>query len=52
MEMNLIVISVVIVAILAFMYFVITRNNRDRKELEKELNQKELKPDKHTVDKV
>ena len=52
MKINLILIAVVVVAILAFIYFVITRNNRDRKELEKELNQKELKPDKHTVDKV
>ncbi len=52
MKINFIVIAVLVVAILAFVYFVIKRNTRDRKELERELNQKELKPDQHTVDKI
>jgi preprotein translocase subunit YajC len=47
MKINFILIAVAIVAILGFVYFIIKRNKKDQKELEKELNQKELKPEKH-----
>ena len=52
MKINFIIIAVAIVAILGFMYFVIKRNRRDQKDLEKELNQKELKPEKHSSDRI
>ncbi len=52
MKVNFILIAVAIVAVLAFVYFVIKRNRKDQKDLEKQLNQKELKPDKHTGDHI
>lgn len=52
MKLNFILITVAIVAILGFVYFVIKRNRKDQKELEKELNQKELKPEKHSSDHI
>ncbi|HTM98825.1 MAG TPA: FeoB-associated Cys-rich membrane protein [Pedobacter sp.] len=47
MKSNSIVIALLIVAILAFVYFIIKRNRKDQKSLEKELNQREVKPEKH-----
>lgn len=47
MKINFILIAVVVVAILGFIYFVIKKNYKDQKDLEKELNQKEIKPEKH-----
>ena len=47
MEFNVVVISVLVVAIALFVVFVIKRNRKDQKSLEKELNEKELTPDKN-----
>ncbi|MFD0941282.1 hypothetical protein [Pedobacter boryungensis] len=47
MKINTVIIAIVVVAILAFVYFIIKRNKKDQKELEHEFNQKEVKPDKH-----
>jgi preprotein translocase subunit YajC len=47
MKLNSVVIALLVVAILAFVYFVIKRNRKDQKSLEKELNQREVKPEKH-----
>ena len=47
MEVNRTVIAVLVIVILAFVYFIIKRNKKDQKNLEEELNQKEIKPDKH-----
>lgn len=52
MKINFILIAVVIVAILGFVYFIVKRNRKDQKNLEKELNQKELKPDKHSDERI
>ncbi len=52
MKVNSIVIALVIVAILAFVYFIIKRNRKDQKDLEEELNQKEIKPEKHDEEKI
>lgn len=52
MKINLILIAVAVVAILGFIYFVVKRNNKDQKDLEKELNQKELKADRHSGDRI
>lgn len=47
MEVNRTVIAVLVIAILIFVYFIIKRNKKDRKSLEEELNQNDIKPDKH-----
>ena len=47
MEINRIVIAIIIVAVLVFVYFVIKRNRKDLKDLEKELNEKDIQPKKH-----
>ncbi|MBB2144796.1 hypothetical protein GM921_04830 [Pedobacter sp. LMG 31464] len=47
MKTNTVIIAIVIVAVLAFVYFIVKRNKKDQKELEDELNQKEITPDKH-----
>ena len=47
MEFNVIVISVLVVAIALFVVFVIKRNRKDQKSLEKELNEKEITLEKH-----
>ncbi|WP_169306840.1 hypothetical protein [Pedobacter polaris] len=52
MKLNIVVIAIIIVAILAFVYFIVKRNRKDQKELENELNQKELTPDKHDENKI
>lgn len=52
MKVNSIVIALVVVAILAFVYFIIKKNKKDQKSLENELNQREIKPEKHDSEKV
>ena len=52
MKINVVVIAIVIVAVLAFVYFIVKRNKKDQKKLEQELNKREIKPEKHTEDKV
>ncbi|MFA6277195.1 MAG: hypothetical protein WC622_10630 [Pedobacter sp.] len=52
MKVNTIIIAIVIVAVLAFVYFIIKRNKKDQKELENELNQREIKPNKHDEEHV
>ncbi|MGF1923518.1 MAG: hypothetical protein ACQUHE_05020 [Bacteroidia bacterium] len=52
MEENGLLIVFGVIAILAFMYFVIKRNRKDQKDFEKELNEREVKPNKHGEDKV
>lgn len=47
MEINIIVIAIIIIATLLFVYFVVKRNRKDLKELEKELNEKDFQPKKH-----
>jgi preprotein translocase subunit YajC len=48
MKINSVVIAILVVAILAFLYFIIKRNKKDQKALENELNQKEIMPHQHT----
>ena len=52
MEVNNTVIVVLIIAILIFVYFIIKRNKKDQKNLEDELNQNDIKPDKHDEEHV
>lgn len=47
MKINTVIIAIAIIAVLAFVYFIIKRNRKDQKELEKELNDREVAPDKH-----
>ena len=39
-------------AIFAFVYFIMKKNYQDQKDFENEINQKDVKPDKHSGDKV
>ncbi len=52
MEINYVVIAILIVAILGFDFFVIKRNRKDQKKMEREINQSELTPDKHQENKI
>ena len=52
MKINYVVIAIVVVVIIAFFYFVIKRNRKDQKELENDLNSPEIKPEKHSEDKI
>lgn len=52
MEINYVVIAILIVAILGFVFFVIKRNRKDQKKMEREINQSELTPDKHQENKI
>ena len=47
MEVNSTVIAILVLAILVFVYFIIKRNRKDQKNLQDELNQNEIKPEKH-----
>lgn len=51
MKINLAIVAIAIIAVLGFVYFVITRNRKDQRDLEKELNQKESPIDKHSSQK-
>lgn len=52
MKINVVVVAILIVAVLAFVYFVVKRNRKDQRELEEELNQKELPSEKHKGEKI
>lgn len=47
MKINIVVVAIVIVAVLAFVYFIVKRNKKDQKKLEQELNERETKPERH-----
>ena len=47
MKINIVIIAIVVVAVIAFVYFVVKRNRKDQKDLEQELNQKEVTSKKH-----
>lgn len=52
MKINIVIIAILVVAILALVYFVIKRNKKDQKELVDELNNSDIKPEKHEEDKI
>jgi len=52
MEENGLLIVFGVIAILAFVYFIIKRNRKDQRDFEKKLNQSEIKPEKHDSEKV
>ena len=52
MKINIVIIAILVIAILALVYFVIKRNRKDQKELVNELNNRDIKPEKHEEDKV
>lgn len=47
MKIDILVIVIAAIAILAFVYFIITRNRKDQKKLEDDFNEQELYVDKH-----
>lgn len=52
MEVNKFVIGILVIVILAFVYFVIKRNKKDQKKMEREFNEKEVSPKKHEGDRI
>lgn len=46
-KINAMVIVIIVIAVLAFFYFIFKQNKKDQKKLEKELNDQEIKPEKH-----
>lgn len=52
MERNSFVEGLVIVVVFLLIIFLINRNRKDRKKFEQEMNQSEIKPEKHEDDRV
>lgn len=50
MDINYLVIGLVLVAVFALIIYLIRRNSKDRRKLEKDIARAELKPDKHNED--
>jgi len=47
MEINYAIVVLVLIAVVALIIFLIRRNNIDRKKMEKEMIDSEIKPEKH-----
>lgn len=47
MEINYTIAGPVLIAVAALIIFLIRRNNKDKKQLEKEIIESEIKPEKH-----
>lgn len=43
-----IILGVLLILIIVLLIFIIKRNNKDRKEFERDLNQSEIKPEQHS----
>lgn len=52
MDISIVIVGILIVLIIPFVYFIIKRNRKDQRELEEELNEREMKPDKHDGDHI
>lgn len=52
MEINYTIAAPVLIAVAALIIFLIRRNNKDRKKMEKEMIESEIKPEKHDSDHV
>ncbi|MCY1536797.1 hypothetical protein D9M68_722680 [compost metagenome] len=52
MDISIAIAGILIVLIIPFVYFIIKRNRKDQRELEEELNKREMKPDKHDGDHI
>ncbi|ETZ24874.1 hypothetical protein [Pedobacter sp. V48] len=50
MEINYLVVVPVLILVIALILFLICRNRKDQKKVEQELNESELKPEKHNKD--
>jgi preprotein translocase subunit YajC len=51
MDVNYVVVALAVLGIILLIVFLIRRNNKDRRDFEKQLNDTEIKPDQHTVEK-
>lgn len=47
MDLNMAIIGILIVLLIPFIFFIIRKNRKDQRELEDELNKREMNPDKH-----
>ena len=52
MEINYVILVPVVLAVIALIFYLVRRNNKDRAKYEKESNDPAAVPDKHPVDKV
>lgn len=52
MEINYAIAIPVFIAFLALIIFLVRKNNKDKKKMEKEIIDSEIKPEKHTSDQV
>ncbi|MNV61522.1 hypothetical protein D3C71_1540320 [compost metagenome] len=52
MEIDYAVAAPVLIAVVALIIFLIRRNNKDKKKMEKEMIESEIKPEKHDSDHV
>ena len=50
--MNNILVILGFVAIVGFVFFIVKKNKRDQKDFENEINEKEIRPNKHDSDKI
>jgi len=50
MDINYLVTGLVFIAVVALIIYLIRRNSKDRRKLEKDITRAELKPDKHNED--
>lgn len=47
MDINIVIIGIILLLVLCLVVYVIVRNQKDRKKFEKDLNQSEMRPERH-----
>lgn len=52
MDINMAIIGVLIILVIPFIFFVIRRNRKDQRDMEEEMNKREMNPDKHDGDHI
>jgi hypothetical protein len=52
MERNTVIEGVIILLVIILIIYLVSRNRKDQKKIEQEMNQSEIKPEKHDDDQV
>lgn len=52
MERNTIIEGVIILLVIILVIYLVSRNRKDQEKIEQEMNQSEIKPEKHDDDQV
>lgn len=50
MDINYLVAGLVLLAVVVLLAFLIRRNSKDKRKMERDMSRSELKPDKHSED--